>query len=131
MAPTKNQTRPSHFQKWAKKFSGSGDPYDHLASFRQVLRAKEVSDLHVLKEGFGLTLEGKALSWFQTLDTSTYSSFDSLEKDFIGAFTKTGIKHSVSTLIINFKQEEKETVRDCANRLKQYIARCPVVELPC
>ena len=55
------------------------------------MRAEEVSDLHVLKEGFGLTLEGKALSWFQTLDTSTYSSFESLEKDFIGAFTKTGI----------------------------------------
>ena len=66
--------------------------HDHLASFRQVVRAEEVSDLHVLKEGFGLTLEGKALSWFQTLDPSTYSNFESLEKDFIGAFTKTGIK---------------------------------------
>ena len=130
MAPNRHKTRPSHFQKWVKKFSGSGDPYDHLASFRQVVRAEEVSDPHVLKEGFGLTLEGKALSWFQTLDTSTYSSFDFLEKDFIGAFTKTGIKHSVSTLITNFKQEEKETVRDCANRLRQYIARCPDVELP-
>ena len=110
MALTRNKTRPSHFQKWVKKFGGSGDPYDHLASFRQVVRAEELSDLHVLKEGFGLTLEGKALSWFQTLDTGTYSSFESLEKDFIGAFTKTGIKHSVSTLITNFKQEEKETV---------------------
>ena len=30
----RNKTRPSHFQKWVKKFSGSGDPYDHLASFR-------------------------------------------------------------------------------------------------
>ena len=62
------------------------------------LRVEEVSDLHALKEGFGLTLEGKALSWFQTMDTRTYSSFDSLE---IGAFTKTGIKHSVRTLITN------------------------------
>ena len=104
MTPTRHKTRPSHFQKLVKKFSGSGDPYDHLASFRQVVRAEEVSDLHVLKEGFGLTLEGKVLSWFQTLDTSTYSSFESLEKDFIGAFTKTRIKHSVSTLITNFKQ---------------------------
>ena len=77
----------------------SGDPYDQLASFRQVVRAEEVSDLHVLEEGFGLTLEGKALSWFQTLLTGTFSSFESLEKDFIGAFTKIGIKHSVSTLI--------------------------------
>lgn len=61
---TRSRTRPSHLQKLVKKFGGTSDPYDHLASFRQVVRAEEVSDLHVLKEGFGLTLEGKALSWF-------------------------------------------------------------------
>ena len=60
----------------------------------------------------------------------TYARFEALEKDFVGAFTKIGIKHSVSTLINNFKQEEKEFVRDCANRLRQYIARCPEKELP-
>ena len=127
---TRGKTRPSHFQKWIKKFNGSGDPYDHLASFKQVVRVEEVSDLHVLKEGFGLTLEGKALSWFQTLDTGTYYSFETLERDFIGAFTKTGIKHSVSALITKFKEEEKESVRDCANRLRQYISRCPKEEMP-
>ena len=74
MTPTRHKTRPSHFQKRVKKFSGSGDFYDHLASFRQVVRAEEVSDPHVLKEGFGLTLEGKELSWFQTLDTRRRTS---------------------------------------------------------
>ena len=77
-----------------------------------------------------MTLEGKALSWFQTLDTGTYYSFEALERDFIGAFPKTGIKHSVSALITKFKQEEKESVRDCANRLRQYISRCPKEEMP-
>ena len=72
-----------------------------------MVRAEEVSNLHVLKGGFGLTLEGKALSWFQTLDIRTYYSFEALERDFIGAFTKIGIKHSVSALITKFKQEEK------------------------
>ena len=86
-----------------KRFNGLGDPYDHLASFRQVVRAEEVTDLHVLKEGFGLTLEGKALSWFHTLGTRSYYSFKALEKDFIGPLTKIGIKHSVSTLITKFK----------------------------
>ena len=33
-------------------------------------------------------------------------------------------------MITKFKQEEKESVRDCANRLKQYIAKCPERELP-
>ena len=31
---TRGKTRPSHFQKWVKKFNGLGDPYDHLASLR-------------------------------------------------------------------------------------------------
>lgn len=75
-------------------------------------------------------MEGKALSWFQTLEPQLYKTFEALEKDFISAFTKTGIKHSVSQLIYEFKQDEKETVRDCVNRLRQYIARCPEKEKP-
>lgn len=67
-----SKVRPSHFQKWVKKFSGAGDPYDHLASFKQIARAEEVYDLHTLVKGFGLTLEGKALSWFQTLDPAAF-----------------------------------------------------------
>ena len=101
--PTRNKTRTSNFQKWVKNFNGLGDPYDHLASFRHVVRVEKVANLHVLKEGFGLTLEGKALSWFQALDRRTYYSFEALEKNFIGYFTKTGIKHSVSALITKFK----------------------------
>ena len=32
--PTRNRTKPSHFQKWVTKFDGTCDPYDHLASFK-------------------------------------------------------------------------------------------------
>ena len=70
------------------------------------------------------------MSWFQTLDTGSYYDFETLERDFIGAFAKMGIKHSISSIITDFYQEEKESVRDCANRLRQYIARCPKKELP-
>ena len=28
------RVRPADFQKWVKKFNGTGDPYDHLASFK-------------------------------------------------------------------------------------------------
>ena len=30
------RVRPANFQKWIKKFNGSSDPYDHLASFKQI-----------------------------------------------------------------------------------------------
>ena len=59
------RVRLANFRKWVKKFNGSSDPYDHLASFKQVARAEQVHDLHTKVEGFGLTLEGRALSWFQ------------------------------------------------------------------
>ena len=58
------RTRPSNFQKWVKKYNGSRDPYDHLASFKQVVRAEQITDPHTHVEGIGLTLESKALSWF-------------------------------------------------------------------
>ena len=69
------KTRPLNIQKWVKKYNGLGDPYDHLASFKQVVRAKQIIDPHTQVEGFGLTLESKALSWFQTLELDTYSDF--------------------------------------------------------
>ncbi|MCO5567204.1 hypothetical protein L7F22_020892 [Adiantum nelumboides] len=122
--------RPADLQKWVKKFNGSGDPYDHLASFRQITRAEKVTDLHILVEGFGLTLEGKALSWFQTLDVGVYPTINALEKEFVAAFSKTGFKNDVLSQIHGFNQTEKETVRDCANRLRQYLARCSEAELP-
>lgn len=56
--------------------------------------------------------------------------FDILVKKFIEAHTKIGIRHNTVTLILNFKQGEKETVRQIIDRMKQYIARCPESKLP-
>ena len=94
------------------------------------MRAEQVSDNHTQIEGFGLTLEGKALSWFQTLEPSTITTLQSLEKDFIAAFSKMGIKHNVITQIYAFKQKKHESLRDCVTRLKQYITICPSIEKP-
>ena len=93
------------FQKWVKKYNGSSDPYNHLASFKQVLRAKQVNNFHTKGEQFGLTLEGCALSWFQTLNVLDYLSYKALEKDFIKAFAKMGIKHTNLNLIYNFNRD--------------------------
>ena len=82
------KVRPSTLQKLVKKYDGSGDPYDHIASFRQVVHAEQVTDTHTKIEGFGLTLEGKALSWFQTLDPSMKETQESLKEDFVAAFSK-------------------------------------------
>ena len=52
------RVRLANFQKWDKKFNGSGDPYDHLASFKQVARVEQVNELCTKVEEFGLNLEG-------------------------------------------------------------------------
>ena len=50
--------RPSQLKKWVnKKYNGIGDPYAHVSAFKQVLRAKQIEDLHTQYDGFGLTLE--------------------------------------------------------------------------
>ena len=45
--------RSANFQKWVKKYNGSGDLYDHLESFKKVSRAEQVTNLHTKAEGFG------------------------------------------------------------------------------
>ena len=70
------------------------------------------------------------MSWFQNQEAESLTEFRDLEKNFIAAFSKMGIKHNAVALIYSFKQKEHESVRDCANRLKQYITRCQVEEKP-
>lgn len=72
-------------------------------------------DQHTQIDGFGLTLKGKALSWFQNQDVEALIEFGGLEKDFIAAFSMMGIKHNAVALIYAFKQKGHESVRDCAN----------------
>ena len=122
--------RPTTLQKFCKKFDGIGDPYEHVALFNQLIYAEGVTDVHTKVHGFGLTLSGSALSWFQTLKSAVLYDFDILIKKFIKAHTKIGIRHNTMTLILNFKQGERETVRQSIDRMKQYIARCPESELP-
>ena len=65
-----------------KKYDGSGDPHDHVAAYRQVVHTEQVRDVHTEVEGFGLTLEIKALTWFQALQPEFKVYLIELEKDF-------------------------------------------------
>ena len=82
-----------------------------LFNYKQVMHAEQVSDTHTQVEGFGLTLESKALTWFQTMEANSK----------VVAFSKMDIKHNAMAQIFSFQQQEHDTIRDCVNRLKQYI----------
>ena len=76
-----------------KKYDGSNDPHDHVAAYRQAIHVEKVRDVHTQVEGFGLTLESKALTWFQALEPQFKTSMAVLEEDFIASFSKMGVKH--------------------------------------
>ena len=117
-------------KKFCKKFDGTGDPYDHIAQYRQLLFAKGIMDVHTMVQAFGLTMEGQALGWFQTLKLSVLYDFEVVVKHFIDSYSKIQIKHNIVTKIMGFKQKDIETVRECMDRLKTYIARCLEKETP-
>ena len=73
-----------------------------MAAYKQGVHAKQVQDTHTQIDGFGLTLESKSLTWFQTLGPKSKVSLERLEKDFIAAFSKMGIKHNVVAQTFSF-----------------------------
>ena len=44
--------------------------------------------MHTMVQGFGLTMMGKALTWFQTLKPAMLYDFETLAKHFIGVIYK-------------------------------------------
>lgn len=54
--------RPMTLQKFCKKFDRTGDPYEHVALFNQLIYMEGVTDKHTKVQRFGLTLSGSALS---------------------------------------------------------------------
>ena len=51
------KVEPTSLQKFCKKFDGTGDLYDHVAQYRQLIFAEGVDDMHTMVQGFGLTME--------------------------------------------------------------------------
>ena len=58
--------------------------------------------MHTMVQGFGLTMEGRALAWFQTLKAFVLYDFEVLVKRFIEAYSKIGIKHNTVTQDFEF-----------------------------
>ena len=50
--------------------------------------------------------------------------------EFLREHTKSGLKNDVLSHIHHFTQEPNKMVRGYANCLRQYLTRCPVMEIP-
>ena len=113
---------PTTLKKFSKCFDGMGDPYKHIAQYHQLIYVEGDSNMHTKMQGFGLTLEeGSSLSWFQKQKSSMLYDFEVFIKHVIDTHSKIGIKHNTLTYILNFKQEEGETMKSYIERLKKYM----------
>ena len=74
--------------KLMSKFSGDGDPRQHLEIFEQVCEAlserNDVSKSHA----FSLTLDDKAGKWYRTLKPEEKRNMATIKTAFIAAFAK-------------------------------------------
>ncbi|MCO5606996.1 hypothetical protein L7F22_061187 [Adiantum nelumboides] len=120
--------RPSQVAKcMPRKYGRFGDPYAHVSLFKHVLRSKQITDFHTQYEGFGLTLEGTALTWFQPLDPEIFSNIDDVLRKFAEEFSKRGIKHNTVSHIYAFKQRENEKVKEASLRLDFWLETAELV----
>ena len=121
---------PTSLHKFSKRFNGTRDPYHHVAQYRQLIFVEGVTGVHTMVQGFGLTMKGRPLSRFQMLKLFLLYDFETLIKRFIEAYSKIEIKHNTMMQILSFGQEDNKMVRECVDRLWQYIVCYPNSKTP-
>ena len=92
------------------KFSGDGDPRQHLEIFDQVCEALiERSDV-ARSHAFSLTLDDKAGKWYRTLKPEEKRNMANVKAAFILAFAKQGPKWGLASQL---HSAERRTENPC------------------
>ena len=100
------------------KFSGNGDPRQHLKIFDQVCKAlNERSDV-AQSHAFSLTLDDKAGKWYRTLKPEEKRNMANVKAAFIHAFAKQGPKWGLASQLHLAERKNGESMRDFIYRLK-------------
>ena len=103
----RKKVRPSQLQKLSKLLMEAEILTIMWLDFVKFLFVEDVDDVHTMVQGCGLTLEGKALSWFQSLSNSVLYNFEVLIDVFIKENTKTRIKHNTLRQILDFNKRKR------------------------
>ena len=72
-------------------YDGTGDPVDHIASFKTTMHLQGVLD-EIMCRAFLTTLKGPARVWFSKIPPNAVGSFEELSKLFLNNFIK-GQRH--------------------------------------
>ncbi|XP_058092444.1 uncharacterized protein LOC131238870 [Magnolia sinica] len=97
------------------QFSGSGDPSEHVESYRSWMQIQSATDVMMCR-AFSITLSGYPRSWYQQLKPKLIGSFAELSGLFLTQFISGKKSRKLTTHLFTLKQGNKEPLKD-------YIAR--------
>ena len=91
-------------------FDGAKDPVDHLNTYKNQMELHGYQD-PVQCRAFAITLKGPALSWFNRLPPSSFSSFRELSIAFVSHFIGARTYKKPSYHLLTIKQSSQESLR--------------------
>ncbi|KAL2922608.1 Exportin-7 [Bienertia sinuspersici] len=107
---------------------GSDCPQDHLQRFIDLcmtVKHNGVTQDYIRLSLFKLSLGGEAVKWIANLPPNSLTTWDQVTKSFLARFhplSKTAEMHSK---IMNFKDQEDESLYDTWERFKELLRACP------
>src|SRR3954462_12325437 len=98
-----------------EKYDGSGDPDDHIQSYRTSMKLHGATD-PLLCLAFPMTLKKAAREWYNNLSTGSINSFRDLSRSFRNQFAASKRRKKNPAQLLTIIQKEDETLRSYVNR---------------
>ncbi|XP_059436624.1 uncharacterized protein LOC132169640 [Corylus avellana] len=100
------------------EYDGSGDPSDHMESFRAHIILHETPD-EIACRAFPLTLRGVAKEWFGSLKPKSVYGFDYLGQQFLGQFLATRRRKKKPAYLLSLMQGKDESLKEYLSRFNR------------
>ncbi|XP_059446479.1 uncharacterized protein LOC132178030 [Corylus avellana] len=93
------------------KYDGSGDPSDHMESFRAHIILHDTPD-EIACQAFPLTLKGIAKEWFGGSSPKSVDNFHSLGRQFLGQFLAIRKRKKSPAYLLSLTLGKTESLKD-------------------
>jgi len=125
------ELKPSYIQLVQNEQFGGGsseDPMNHLRKVELVsklIKLNGVTQDAISMRLFPFLLRGKALSWYERLNSATVVSWNDLCNTFLGEFYPPSLYMHYRSELTNFRRKTSETLYESWERYKDLIDKCP------
>ena len=130
------ELKPSYIQLVQNEQFGGGsseDPMNHLRKVELVsklIKLNGVTQDAISMRLFPFSLRGKALSWYERLNSSSIVSWNDLCNAFLGEFYPPSLYMHYRSELTNFRRKASETLYESWERYKDLIDKCPNHQMP-